>query len=323
MTEPGRDPVAVDTVIVAYRSEDVIGQVVTTAAGLGGRVVVVDNGDGGSAGVAGALGATVVTDPSNPGFGAGQNRGMALTTSRYVLLCNPDAEVDPDAVRAGVAFLDGHPDVAAVQGAIVNRATGAPERSAGVELGPVHLAGRAIGARGLLRHPWVSAMAGRSGVLRDHAQRVPAEPVEVEALAATALLVRRSAFESVGGFDESYFLYGEDLDLCRRLRGAGWRLVTVPAVWATHTSGGSSDSGWSREVAWWQGTMRFAATWWGTTDWFEGLAAASVRWARLAVADPRHARGALRAMVVEPVRYRSRRGSNERTASMTNATCSS
>ena len=136
----------VGTVIVAYRSEDVIRQAVVNAFDLGGQVVVVDHGDGASAELAAGAGAVVIHDSGNPGFGAGQNRGVAITEAPYVLLCNPDADIAPDAIRAGVAVLDRRPDVAAVQGVVVNRATGRPERSAGLELGPIHLLGRAVGA---------------------------------------------------------------------------------------------------------------------------------------------------------------------------------
>lgn len=295
---------AVGTVIVAYRSEGVIRQAVTNALALGGQVVVVDHGDGASAAIAADAGAVVIHNPRNPGFGAGQNRGVAVTGSTYVLLCNPDADIAPDAIRAGVALLEQRPDVAAVQGVVVNRATGLPERSAGLELGPVHLLGRAVGARALLRSRWIRAVAGRSRTLRDHTDRVPSGPTEVESLAATAVLVRRSAFDAVGGFDESYFLYGEDLDLCRRLRDSGWTLVTVPDVWASHVSGGSAESDWNREANWWRGTMQFAAARWGPRAWTLAVLAAVVRWARLAARHPRHARAAFDAMVADPVRRR-------------------
>jgi len=314
---------AIDTVIVAYRSEEVIGQAVAAAQSLGGDVVVVDHGDGASARLAAAAGAVAIHDPSNPGFGAGQNHGLAFTASAYVLLCNPDAEILTEAVAAGADLLLSRPEVAAVQGVIVNRATGAPERSAGVELGPIHLMGRAVGARGLLRRRWVSALARRSGTLRDHAERVPEGPAEVETLATTAVLMRRAALDAVGGFDQSYFLYGEDLDLCRRLRLAGWRLLTVPPVWATHTSGGSAESGWTRELAWWGGTMQFAAAWWETPAWCEAVAAAVTRWTRLAFRRPALARPALRSLVLEPMRYRAGRPANDRTPSITISTCAS
>jgi len=298
---------AVDTVIVAYRSEDDIGHAVATARDLGGEVVVVDHGDGASACLAAATGAVAIHDRSNPGFGAGQNHGMAFARSEFVLLCNPDAEIVPSAVLAGVERLRARPDVAAVQGVIVNQATGRPERSAGVEVGPVHLVGRALGARALLGLHGVAAIARRSSTLADHAERVPSAPVEVEALAATTLLVRRSALDAVGGFDESYFLYGEDLDLCHRLRDAGWKLLTVPEVWAIHASGGSADSGWNREANWWRGTMQFGAAHWGGPGWTVAVGAAGLRWARLAIRHPASASASFTAMISDPLRRRAGR----------------
>ncbi|HEX7277688.1 MAG TPA: glycosyltransferase, partial [Acidimicrobiales bacterium] len=163
-------------------------------------------------------------------------------------------------------------------------------------------------ARALLRARWIRAVAGRSRTLRDHAERVPSGPTEVESLAATAVLIRRSAFDTVGGFDESYFLYGEDLDLCRRLRDAGWALVTVPDVWATHVSGGSAESGWNREANWWRGTMQFAAVRWGRRAWTVAVVAAVIRWARLAARHPCHARSAFDAMVADPLHRRGAGG---------------
>ncbi|MDQ6909853.1 MAG: glycosyltransferase [Actinomycetota bacterium] len=295
----------IDTVLVAYRSEDVIEDAVTAASHLGGKVVVVDHGDGASAERAEETGAVVVADPSNPGFGAGQNRGVARTSSPFVLLCNPDAEIVPNAITAGAAFLEAHPEVAAVQGVIVNADTGRPERSAGVELGPVHLLGRAIGAKGLLQFRAVQALARCVPSLRDHTERIPAGPVEVESIAATAILVRRAAFDQVGGFDESYFLYGEDLDLCRRLRAAGWTLVTLPEVWARHVSGASAESACQREMSWWQGTMQFAARWWGTGPWGVAVVAATFRWSRLAVGHPSQAYSSLSSLVIDSYRLRA------------------
>lgn len=300
MTEP------VDTVLVAYRSESVIGPAVDRALALGGRVVVVDHGDGESAVRAAAAGAIAIHDPSNPGFGTGQNRGVAFTDSAFVLLCNPDAEIDPAAVRRGAEFLAAHPDVAAVQGVVVNRTTGAAERSQGVAITPLHLVGRAVAARHLLTVPAVRRLARRSAMLRDHADRVPAGPTAVETLAATVLLVRRTAFDSIGGFDAGYFLYGEDVDFCRRLRDTGWSLMALPEVWAVHDAGGSAESSVSRELHWWAGTMRYAACWWGTGAWVVALGAAGTRAARLTVSSPRRLVEVWTSLVGQPLHARRR-----------------
>jgi GT2 family glycosyltransferase len=295
-----------DVVVVAYRSVDTIGDVVTRARSLPGvgEVVVVDHGSDDSASVAAAHGARALADPTNPGFGAGQNRGVAMTSAPYVLLLNPDAEPDPLGITTGVAALDAHERVAVVQGVISNRLTGTPERSQGRELRPVHLVGRASSAGRLLGSQLVRDIGRRIGAVSDHVERVPNGPSSVESLAATCVLVRRSAFEGVGGFDESYFLYGEDLDLCRRLRRAGWQLLALPAAFAVHDNGASSSTSTERELSWWRGTMRFAALWWSDVAWLLALASALTEVVRLGVREPRVTGRAWRALVTEPMRDR-------------------
>jgi GT2 family glycosyltransferase len=272
-----------------------------------GNVVVVDHGTDGTADIAEGMGARVIRDPNNPGFGAGQNRGVALTTAPYVLLLNPDAVPERAGIAGGVALMDRDPRVGAVQGVITNRTTGTPERSSGRELGPVHLLGRAVGARRLLSYAPVRALARRIGAVADHVERVPTAATEVDALAATAMLVRREAFDQIGGFDESYFLYGEDLDLCRRMRRAGWALVALPDRFAWHEGGASAASSTERELTWWRGTMRFAALWWTEAAWCSALLAATIAWLHLSVQDVRVSRRAWRELVVEPQRDRRRR----------------
>lgn len=297
----------VDVTLVAYGSAETIAEAIRGAVRIGcsTSVVVVDHhGADGAAEIAAELGAVTIVDRTNRGFGAGQNRAVAETTAPYVLLLNPDARIDPAAVAAGAQFLDRHPDVAAVQGLITNRVTGSEERSQGVLIRPVHLLGRALGLRWLLRWTTVRRLARRSRTLRDHANRRPGSPVQVEWLAATALLVRRQAFEEVGGFDESYFLYGEDLDLCRRWGERGWRLIALPGCWAHHVSGASSPVWADREVVWWEGTMRYAARWWTPARFSVALAGAVLQWMRVALDRPSDARVNFSRMVLSAIRCR-------------------
>ena len=295
-----------DVVVVAYDSRDEIAGCLASVQGAEGlgMVVVVDHGSDGSADVAAATGATVVRDPSNPGFGAGHNGGVGRTTAPAVLLLNPDARLVPGAVAQGLTVLGERTGVAAVQGVVLDADSGDPERSAGVALGPAHLWGRALRLRSLLGWGPVRRLAGRVPSLSDHVDRVPDTVSEVESLAATALLVRRSAFDEVSGFDERYFLYGEDVDLCRRLRGAGWTLVALPVPWATHRAGSSHRSEWRREVQWWRGTMIYAARWYDPRAWTSAVGAAVVRAVTLAVRRPRRAGDAWQSMVAEPRRVR-------------------
>jgi hypothetical protein len=276
------------SVIVAYESRATIEEAIRAVRDLG-PVVVVDHGRDGTAKLADRLGVLSVSDPTNPGYGAGQNRGRAYVGGDWLLMLNPDAVIDAEAVRTGLRYLEARPDVAMVQG-VITAADGTPERSQGVELGPVHLWGRALGLRRLLSLSLVGTVVSRVGVLRDHVVRAPESPVKVEYLAAVAPLVRRSAIVSVGGFDEAFFLYGEDLDLCHRLRRNGWQLVALPERWAMHVSGASSASSLERELVWWQGTMQFAAKWWCRRDYTLARLAAILRAASLVVMHPREGR---------------------------------
>lgn len=297
----------IDVVVVAYRSADVIDPCLAGARAIPGlgRIIVVDHGDDGTAEIARDAAVTVIPNPSNPGFGAGQNQGVAATTAEYVLLLNPDAEIDPVAVARGADLLDTRPEVGLVQGIVANADGGEPERSRGRELGPVHLWGRALGLRRLLRVRAVRKLARLLPSVADHVDRTPKEIEEVEWLAATVVLARRAALDGVGGFDAAnYFLYGEDLDLCRRLRRAGWRLLAVPEQWATHINGASSASGWARELEWWRGTMTFAARSWDASAFASAQAAAFVRWVRLVSRRPSGAPRAWRALLGDGRRAR-------------------
>lgn len=290
-----------DAVVVAYGPGGWLRRCVELALAQGAeQVIVVDHGCDSAASL-GALGRVrVLPSEGNPGFGTGQNRGVSACSSDLVLLLNPDFLLAPGALDAGRSYLQEHPDVGAVQGIIRGLETGVVERSQGVDLRPIHLWGRALGARRLLGSPAVRAVAARAPRLRDHARRVPSGPARVEWLAATAVLVRRDAFEGVGGFDPRYFLYGEDLDLARRIRERGWALVALDRFWGHHVSGGSSSGAVDREIAWWEGTLLYARRWWSARDRLVASGACIVAACRLAVRAPSRVREIGRRLFAEP-----------------------
>lgn len=296
----------VDCLIVAYESAETIQEVtrqMLTHPKIA-RVVVVDHGHDGSAELADQAGATAIRVPSNPGFGAGMNRAARDSTAPFLLLMNPDALILDGAIEAGLAALDSRPNAGAAQGSIRTESTGRLERAGGRELRGIDLLGRAISASALLRHAWVARVVRRIPGLVHQVDRSVDQVSEVETLAATALLMRRDAFSSVNGFDERYFLYGEDLDLCRRLRLEGWALLYLPDPWSMHENGSSSTNWWSRELRWWEGTLRFAAQWWSDTEFRFAMVASSLMFGRLAVRSPRQVRKCWRLLLTEPTRLR-------------------
>ncbi|MBA3263103.1 MAG: glycosyltransferase family 2 protein [Thermoleophilaceae bacterium] len=225
----------VSVVIVAYNSGEFIRRCLATVGSGHGEVVVVDSGSpDGAAGIARDEFPDVrlIARSRNDGFGSAANVGVAATSGRWVLLLNPDAWPIDDAVDQLVQFADGRPGLGAT-GPLLFSAEGQPQRSTiRPPLGPAPLALWATfprvlsGAYGLWRRVTSALRRGR------------VRPAEF--LQGAALLLRRDAFEQVGGFDESFFMYGEDADLCARLRDAGWSVALCPSARFVHVGGGST-----------------------------------------------------------------------------------
>lgn len=265
-------PVApVDVVIVSYNSASTLARCVAAARSWAhaGRVIVVDNGSSDeSVAIARSVADEVHRSPTNRGFGAGQNLGVSQSGADWVLVLNPDAEVDADGLELGYAYVREHGNVGMAEGSIRTLADGSPERWCGSEPGVVALTARFLRLRERLgedRLKRLARLAGRG----DYAVREVDAPSAVEFLAAVAPLVRRQAFEEVGGFDEEIFLYAEDIDLCRRLRGAGWSLVALPFGWARHVGGASSVGDERRRAdVWWRSHRTFVQKHWrGPRRW--------------------------------------------------------
>lgn len=298
------------TVVVTYNNKADIDWIIKQAQAIDScsRVVVVDNGSDGAGDAAALAGAVVLRRPDNPGFGTSQNAGAAEANTPFLLLLNPDAHLVPGAVDGAIHLLTSDPRIAAAQGIIMSTRTQAPERSMGPDLTWKHLAGRALALRRLLGTRFGKSLARQLGV-GDAVDRVPESLAKVDTLAATALLIRTASFNEVGGFDEGFFLYGEDLDLCRRLRLSGWQLVGIPVPWASHADGSTSTSFFQRELEWWSGVMRYAMLWWTPLEFFAALLSAILMAARLTACKPCSLRLVLHRMVVTPVRQRRGRTS--------------
>jgi N-acetylglucosaminyl-diphospho-decaprenol L-rhamnosyltransferase len=200
------------------------------------EVVVVDNGsrDGSVAALRRSHPDVLVVDPGgNVGYAAAANRGIAATTAPVVAVCNPDLVVAPGTAAAMLARLEAEPDLAALGPALLN-ADGTQYPSARAHVSTVDAVGHALFGRVLPRNRFTRRYR--------HLDAEWDRPRDVDWGSGAMLFLRRSALDSVTGWDERYFMYLEDVDLCWRLRRLGWRVGYEPAGRATHEQGASTAS---------------------------------------------------------------------------------
>jgi N-acetylglucosaminyl-diphospho-decaprenol L-rhamnosyltransferase len=201
------------------------------------RVVVVDNGstDGAPEAVAESRrSVTLVRSPGNVGYGRAVNLGaqQAGPDEQWLLVCNPDTLATPDtlarlleaarrAPRAGALG----PRVLDPDGSVYPSARALPSIRTGI--------GHALLSGAWPSNPWTRRYQQRDVSASETA-------AEVGWLSGAFLLLRREAFEEIGGFDDDFFMYFEDVDLGRRLAEAGWSNLFVPDAVVTHVGGEST-----------------------------------------------------------------------------------
>jgi N-acetylglucosaminyl-diphospho-decaprenol L-rhamnosyltransferase len=235
--EPGVGAAAqVAAVIVSYNVRDhLLACVASLRADGVQEVVVVDNAsaDGSVEAVRAAdPGVTVLPLDRNLGFAGGVNRGVAATRAPYVAVLNPDLVVDPGTTKVLLEALERDPAVAVVAPRI-ETPDGALYPSARRFPSVVDAAGHAF-----LWFVWPSNRFSRRYKMVDWDHAAAAD---VDWVAGTYLVARREAWAQVGGFDEGFFMYLEDVDLCWRLWRAGWRVRYEPAARVVHAIGRSTD----------------------------------------------------------------------------------
>lgn len=166
----------------------------------------------------------VIYNHANLGFGAAVNRAAMQARGDTLLVLNPDCLLEGDTVRRLLDALDAQPQ-AGVIGAVVCAADGTPD-PASYRRDP------------LLRRALVSLLGQRGEGVAIGA--MPTTLVEAEAVSGALMLLPHKLFAQLGGFDENYFLHCEDLDLCRRVRDAGYQVLLAGDVRVLHGKGGSS-----------------------------------------------------------------------------------
>jgi len=247
MAASSRDP-SVGIVTVAYRSNSVLGDFLdsATAASAGPvRIVVVDNapGDADDASrLAAEHHANYVALPENPGYGGAVNAGVRTLPAgiEWILISNPDIVLGAGVIDALREAGDPDPAIGAIGPAVLNpdgsvypSARAVPSLRTGV--------GHALFSNLWHRNPWTLAYRRES----DPSD----ESRDAGWLSGSCLLIRRSAFETVDGFDEGYFMYFEDVDLGFRLGRAGYRNVYQPIARVTHLGAHSTGTESARMVA--------------------------------------------------------------------------
>ena len=214
-------------------------------AGIAWEAVVVDNGSSdGSTAIVEELAPQVrlLRNGDNVGFARGMNQGLAATTASRVLIMNPDCHLTSGALAAMSTELDRSPSCALVgprilhpDGSLQGSARGDPDMLTGL-----------FGRSTLLRRMFPALAVSRRNVVGTVGP--DRESLTVDWLSGACMLARRDALESVRGFDERYFLYWEDADLCRRLRARGYHVRYVPNATAVHTVGQSSKTAPARAI---------------------------------------------------------------------------
>ncbi len=205
------------------------------------EAVVVDNAStDGSADCVGQFGDAVrlLTNRTNAGFARAVNRGVRDTHAPFVLLLNPDAQISPASVALLLYELRAQPACAVISPAVLNE-DGSFQGNA---RGDMTLSTGLFGRTTLLSRWLPDAREARRNVIRGAEVPEGVTSVPVDWVSGACWLIRREAFERAGGFDEGYFLFFEDADLCRRLRQQGYEVRYMPSVRLTHVGGQSSLS---------------------------------------------------------------------------------
>ncbi len=239
----------VSAIVVTYNAAPWIERSLESVRGTGAELIVVDNGstDGTLEVIRERFDDTRLIEQENLGFGAGNNAGMRVASGRYFLLLNPDAWLTDGALQRLVAFADEHPEAAVVGPRLLNT-DGTLQRSVRGYPSPWRIATEYFFLRKLA--PRSRALNAFFGSNFDH------ESVrEAEFLGGACLLVRREAVDSIGGFDEDFFLMSEEVDWCYRFRRAGWKVLFYPGADVVHVLTASANPALFKELV--RGHLRF------------------------------------------------------------------
>jgi N-acetylglucosaminyl-diphospho-decaprenol L-rhamnosyltransferase len=230
------EPAEVTAVLVSYNTRDLVLRCIASLRADGVQsIVMVDNAspdDSAAAVRQREPDVRVVDSGGNLGFGGGVNVGVAEASSEYVLVTTPDVLVGLGSTKVLVEALDEAPDVGLVGPRVVTpdgRLYPSVRRFPNL----LDAAGHAF-----LNFVWPTNPFSRRYRMLDWDHAAAAD---VDWVAGTHFLVRRTAWDAVGGFDPAFFMFVEDVDLCWRLHEAGWRVRYEPAAEVQHEVSAATD----------------------------------------------------------------------------------
>jgi GT2 family glycosyltransferase len=190
----------------------------------------------------------VIANDQNVGYAVANNQGMAASQGRYILILNPDTILQEDTLDVLTRFLDEHPDTGAVGPKVI------------FPIGTFDYT-----ARRSFPTPWVSfcKLSGLSKLFPNSPRFAqynltyvdPDVPMEVDSLCGACMMIRREIYENIGGFDEDYFMYGEDIDWCYRIKQAGWKVQYYPKTQIIHYKGESTKRSTIKRNKYFYGAM--------------------------------------------------------------------
>jgi GT2 family glycosyltransferase len=230
----------ISAVVVSFNSSAYLERCLGSVLGQVDEALVVDSGstDGSAELVRHSFPSVQVLEIENRGFGAAMNAGVDASTGEHLLLLNADTWGASDAVAQLLQCLETN-ERCAITGPRLSNPDGSLQRSVRGFPTPWRLITEYFFLRWFA--PRSRALNAFYGAEFDHTSQR-----EAEFLVGAVLLVRRTAFEAVGGFDGDFFMFNEEVDLCYRLTQAGWRILFCPAAEFTHVGGASTTPVWNR-----------------------------------------------------------------------------
>ena len=231
----GKSP-DLSVVILTYNTRELalncIDSVIKASEGLDVEIIATDNGstDGTLEAIRDRFpNVIIVENKENLGFSGGNNRGIAVGTGRYILVLNPDTVVHKDALKLTMEYAEAHPECGMV-GCRVLHPNGTVQKSWFAEWSLFQAAWEALGLQVVMPLSRIDGKLKFSG-------KAPGQAVPVDRILGCFMWMSRKVIETVGMFDERFFLYCEEEDMCRRIRDHGLEVHYFPGAEIVHLGG--------------------------------------------------------------------------------------